>query len=51
MYKGQALIAAERVGRKFRGIELDPGYVDVAIERWRAMTNKEPKLLTRSEGL
>jgi DNA modification methylase len=48
---GTTLIASERVGRKFRGIELDPGYVDVAIERWRAMTNKEPKLLTRSEGL
>ncbi len=46
---GTTLIAAERVGRKFRGIELDPAYVDVAIERWRAMTNKEPKLLTKGD--
>lgn len=46
---GTTLIAAERVGRMFRGVELDPAYVDVAIERWRTMTNKEPKLLKRPE--
>lgn len=44
---GTTLIVAERVGRKFRGVELDPAYVDVAIERWRSMTNREPKLLSR----
>jgi DNA modification methylase len=35
---GSTLIAAERVGRICRGIELDPLYVDVAIRRWQAHT-------------
>ncbi len=39
---GTTLIAAERTGRKFRGVELDPGYVDVAITRWSERTGKEP---------
>ncbi len=42
---GTTLLAAERTGRHFRGIELDPAYVDVAIERWQALTNKEPVLV------
>ena len=41
---GTTLIAAERVGRRFRGIEIDPAYVDVAIERWKTITGKEPRL-------
>jgi DNA modification methylase len=32
---GSTLIAAERVGRKCRGMDLDPLYVDVAIRRWQ----------------
>jgi DNA modification methylase len=35
---GTTLIAAERVGRRARGIELDPAYVDVAIRRWQRDT-------------
>ena len=42
---GTTLLAAERTGRRFRGIELDPAYVDVAIERWQALTNKKPVLV------
>lgn len=42
---GTTLLAAERTGRRFRGIEIDPAYVDVALERWQAMTNQEPVLL------
>ncbi|MBN9558615.1 MAG: ParB N-terminal domain-containing protein [Alphaproteobacteria bacterium] len=42
---GTTLIAAERVGRRCRGIDIDPGYVDVAIDRWVAMTGKEPQLV------
>lgn len=42
---GTTLLAAERTGRRFRGVEIDPAYVDVALDRWRAMTNKEPKLV------
>jgi DNA modification methylase len=41
---GTTLIAAERTGRRFRGIDIDPPYVDVAIERWKAMTGGEPRL-------
>ena len=31
---GTTLLAAERTGRRCFGIELDPLYVDTAIERW-----------------
>ena len=41
---GTTLIAAERTGRRFRGLELDPAYVDVALARWTAMTGNEPRL-------
>jgi DNA modification methylase len=41
---GTTLIAAERTGRKFRGVELDPGYVDVAITRWSDRTGRAPIL-------
>lgn len=37
---GTSLIAAERVGRTFRGLDIDPAYVDVAIERWEKLTGK-----------
>lgn len=38
---GTSLIAAERVGRRFRGLDIDPGYVDVAIERWENLTGQK----------
>jgi DNA modification methylase len=38
---GTTLIAAERIKRKARCIELDPAYVDVAIRRWETLTGKE----------
>ena len=37
-------MAAERTGRRFRGLDIDPAYVDVAIERWSARTGLEPRL-------
>ena len=37
---GTTLIAAEKTGRIGRGMELDPYYVDAAIERWQALTGK-----------
>jgi DNA modification methylase len=37
---GTTLLAAERSGRLAAAIELDPAYVDVAIKRWEAMTDK-----------
>jgi DNA modification methylase len=35
---GTTLIAAERVGRRCYGVELDPLYVDVIVRRWQAYT-------------
>jgi DNA modification methylase len=37
---GTTLIAAERSGRRFRGVDIDPAYVDVAIERWETITGQ-----------
>ena len=42
---GTAVVACERLGRKARAIELDPGYCGVAIQRWADLTNGEPRLL------
>jgi DNA modification methylase len=41
---GTTLIAAERTGRRFRGLDIDPAYIDVAVERWSAMTGGTPRL-------
>jgi DNA modification methylase len=46
---GTTLIASERCGRRFCGLDIDPGYVDVAMERWSAMTGGTPKLLGRRD--
>jgi DNA modification methylase len=40
---GTTLIAAERVGRRCYGIEIDPAYVDVIIRRWQALTGDEAR--------
>jgi DNA modification methylase len=40
---GTAMIAAERSGRKCRGLELDPTYVDTAIRRWEAFTGNSAR--------
>jgi DNA modification methylase len=42
---GTSLIASQRTGRRFRGIDIDPAYVDIAVDRWVAMTGKEPRHL------
>ena len=38
---GSTIIAAERIGRACYGVDIDPRYVQVAIERWRAFTGRE----------
>jgi DNA modification methylase len=38
---GSTLIAAERLGRRCFGIELDARYVDVAVRRWEALTGQK----------
>ena len=44
MGSGTTLIAAETTGRVCLGIELNPAYVDVAIDRWQQFTG-EPAVL------
>jgi DNA modification methylase len=43
---GTTMIAAEKLGRRCFGIEIDPGYCAVAIQRWHGMTGLEPQLVT-----
>ena len=38
---GTIILAAERSGRRARAIEIDPGYVDVAVRRWQTLTGKD----------
>lgn len=37
---GSQLVAAERIGRRCRAIEIQPAFVDVAIRRWQRATGK-----------
>ncbi len=38
---GTVLVAAEQQGRRCRGMELDPRYVDVAVRRWEQATGRK----------
>ena len=42
---GTTLMAAETLGRRCYAMEIDPKYVQVAIERWQAFTGKTAELL------
>jgi DNA modification methylase len=48
MGSGSTIIAAEECGRRVRGIELDPKYIDVAVRRWEILTGK--RAILRSTG-
>jgi DNA modification methylase len=41
---GTTIIAAEMTGRSCHAIELNPAYVDVAVERWQDFTGKQATL-------
>jgi DNA modification methylase len=44
MGSGTTVMAAERVGRRCYGMELDPLYVDTTIRRWQAFTGATARL-------
>jgi len=44
---GTTIIACENLGRKCRAIEISPGYVAVALQRWTDATGKTPVLLSK----
>jgi DNA modification methylase len=41
MGSGTTIMAAERVGRRGYGLELDPLYVDAAVRRWQSFTKRD----------
>lgn len=41
---GSAVIASEQLRRRCAGLELDPGYCDVAVARWEAFTGQKAVL-------
>lgn len=42
---GTTIIASEQAGRRCRAIELDPQYVQVAVDRWEKMTGKKARVI------
>lgn len=42
---GTTLIACEQLGRRCYGIEIEPKYIDVIIERWENLTGQKAVLL------
>jgi DNA modification methylase len=44
MGSGTTILAAERVGRRAYGLEIDPLYVDAAIRRWQDFTGRDAVL-------
>tara|TARA_R100000935_G_scaffold54898_1_gene84307 strand:+ start:414 stop:1685 length:1272 start_codon:yes stop_codon:yes gene_type:complete len=47
---GSTLIASEKTGRKCYGMELDPKYVDVIVERWQNYSGKKAILESNDES-
>jgi len=41
---GSTILAAERVRRTCRAIEIDPLYVDTAVRRWEKQTGRQAVL-------
>jgi len=42
---GTTVIAAETLGRRCYGMEIDPKYCQIAIERWSAFSGRKAVLL------
>jgi DNA modification methylase len=46
---GTTILAAERVSRRVRALDLNPLYVDVAVRRWQAFTKRDAVLQSTGE--
>jgi DNA modification methylase len=46
---GTTLLAAERVGRRAHGLEIDPLYVDAALRRWQDVTKRDAILVATGQ--
>jgi len=42
---GTTIIAAEQLGRRCYALEIEPRYVQVAIDRWEAFTGRKVEKL------
>ncbi|QWG22196.1 ParB N-terminal domain-containing protein [Bradyrhizobium sediminis] len=49
MGSGTTILAAERVGRRAYGLEIDPLYIDVAVRRWQSLTKRDAVLETTGQ--
>lgn len=47
---GSTLIACETTNRICRGIEIDPGYVQVCVQRWIDFTEKSDDIIVKRDG-
>jgi DNA modification methylase len=47
---GTTIIAAEKTGRRGRGIEYEPHYCDVAVRRWQDYTGKQARLAATEQS-
>ena len=47
---GTTIMAAQQLGRPCIGLELDPGYCDVIVARWEALTGRKAKRPRRREA-
>ncbi|MGX7925475.1 site-specific DNA-methyltransferase [Tsuneonella sp. HG094] len=50
MGSGTTILAAERTKRRGFGVEIDPGYVDVAIRRWQNLTGQQAVLASTGQS-
>ena len=46
---GTTILAAEKVGRIAYAIEVEPGFVDLAIRRWQNLTRKDVRLASTGQ--
>jgi DNA modification methylase len=46
---GTTILAAEKIGRRAYGVEIDPLYVDVAIRRWQSFTKRDAILASTGQ--